>query len=54
MGRWSRRLALPFLNFVGLVDGERVLDVGCGTGHLAFVVADCSARQYAQVPPVHG
>lgn len=33
MGRWSRRLALPFLDFVGTADGERVLVVGCGTGH---------------------
>ena len=39
MGRWSRRLAMPFLDFVGAEDGERVLDVGCGTGHLAFAVA---------------
>src|SRR5450631_3434000 len=39
MGRWSRRLASPFLTFVGVEDGERILDVGCGTGHLAFAVA---------------
>jgi len=39
MGRWSRRLATPFLDFVGTADGERVLDVGCGTGHLAAAVA---------------
>jgi ubiquinone/menaquinone biosynthesis C-methylase UbiE len=39
MGRWSRQLALPFLDFVGSADGEHVLDVGCGTGHLAFAVA---------------
>ncbi|MGJ7511809.1 class I SAM-dependent methyltransferase [Variovorax sp. GT1P44] len=38
MGRWSRQLALPFLDFVGTADGEKVLDVGCGTGHLAFAV----------------
>lgn len=35
MGRWSRRLALPFLEFVGPAEGQRVLDVGCGTGHLS-------------------
>lgn len=39
MGRWSRQLALPFLDFVGTSDGDRVLDVGCGTGHLAFAAA---------------
>ena len=39
MGRWSRRLAEPFLDFVGIADGERVLDVGCGTGSLAFAIA---------------
>ena len=39
MGRWSRLLALPFLDFTGTADGDRILDVGCGTGHLAFAVA---------------
>jgi SAM-dependent methyltransferase len=49
MGRWSRRLTRPFLNFVGAKDAERVLDVGCGTGHLAATVADvCSPAE------VHG
>ncbi len=28
MGRWSRRLAGPFLDFVGVGEGETVLDVG--------------------------
>ena len=43
MGRRSRRLAVPFLDFVGAADDERVLDVGCGTGNLAFAVAERSA-----------
>jgi SAM-dependent methyltransferase len=44
MGRWSRRLATPFLDFVGARDGERVLDVGCGTGHLARAIAERCTR----------
>lgn len=38
MGRWSRRLAESFLDFAGVADGERALDVGCGTGHLAGAI----------------
>lgn len=40
MGRWSRRLAVPFLDFAGTNDGEAALDVGCGTGSLAFNLAE--------------
>lgn len=35
MGRWSRRLCEPFLDFTGTEPGESILDVGCGTGCLA-------------------
>ena len=45
MGRWSRQLAKPFLDFVGTVDGESVLDVGCGTGRLTFeLVQRCNLK----------
>lgn len=39
MGRWSARLAEPFLDFAGCSDGEDILDAGCGTGSLTFALA---------------
>lgn len=42
MGRWSRRLAIPFINFAGVSAGERIVDVGCGTGSLTFALAEAT------------
>ena len=39
MGRWSRRLAVPFLEFSGVPPRGRVLDAGCGTGSLTLALA---------------
>jgi SAM-dependent methyltransferase len=39
MGRWSRGLALHFVRFAGVRDGDVVLDVGSGTGALTAAVA---------------
>jgi SAM-dependent methyltransferase len=46
MGRWSRLLAPSLVKFAGLRDGDAVLDIGSGTGALAFaaVQAAPSAR----------
>jgi ubiquinone/menaquinone biosynthesis C-methylase UbiE len=35
MGRWSACLAPLFIQFAGIHDGQRILDVGCGTGSLS-------------------
>ena len=35
MGRWSRLLAPKYIAFAGVKNGDRVLDVGTGTGSLA-------------------
>jgi SAM-dependent methyltransferase len=40
MGRWSRRLAPLLIRFGGLVDDDRVLDVGSGTGSLSFTLPE--------------
>lgn len=39
MGRWSPLLAEALIAFAGLGDGETVLDLGCGTGSLALMLA---------------
>lgn len=44
MGRWSHLLARPLVNFTDIADGARILDVGSGTGSLAFAVAEGKAR----------
>ncbi len=44
MGRWSQRLAPRLLEFAGVRDGDRVLDVGAGTGSLPLAVLAATRR----------
>ena len=39
LGRWTRQLAKPLLDFAGFPAAGRLLDVGCGTGSLAYAMA---------------
>jgi SAM-dependent methyltransferase len=42
MGRWSRQLAPALVQYSEVSDGTAVLDVGSGTGVLAFAVRDAT------------
>jgi len=42
MGRWSRQLAPALVEYSEVNDGGAVLDVGSGTGALAFAVRDAT------------
>ena len=46
MGRWSRTLAVPFVQFAGVQSGDSVLDVGSGTGAVTAAVAALSPASH--------
>ncbi len=55
VGRWSRQVAPPFLDWLGVPPGKRWLDVGCGTGALAAAILDrCAPASVAGVEPSEG
>jgi SAM-dependent methyltransferase len=43
VGRWSRLVARRFLGWLGVPDGGRWLDVGCGTGALSESILSSAA-----------
>ena len=55
VGRWSRKVAPAFLEWLRMPPGLRWLDVGCGTGALSAAVADrCAPGALAGVEPSEG
>lgn len=55
VGRWSRRVAPAFLDWLAVPAGRRWLDVGCGTGALCAAIVDrCSPTSVAGVEPSAG
>ena len=55
MGRWSRRLAPAYVAFAGVKNGDRVLDVGTGTGALASALeAATTSSEVTGIDPSEG
>lgn len=55
MGRWSRLMAPAYIAFVGVKKGDRVLDVGTGTGSLASALeATTAASEVTGIDPSEG
>jgi SAM-dependent methyltransferase len=55
MGRWSRLLAPAHIAFAGVKDGDRVLDVGTGTGALASTLeATMTSGEVVGIDPSNG
>ena len=55
MGRWSRLLAPAHIAFAGVKDGDRVLDIGTGTGALAATLeATMTSSEIVGIDPSNG
>jgi SAM-dependent methyltransferase len=55
MGRWSRQVALHYLDWLAAPTGAAWLDLGCGTGALTqAILARCEPRSVVGIDPSAG
>jgi len=55
VGRWSRRVAPLFLDWLAIPPGRSWLDIGCGTGALSAAILDrCAPAAVTGVEPSEG
>src|SRR5690606_8579513 len=55
MGRWSRRIAPHFLEWLSISAEASWLDIGCGTGILSStILAKCMPRRVVGIDPSEG
>lgn len=55
VGRWSRLVALDFLDWLDIAPGQLWVDVGCGTGALTSAILDrCEPSEVVGVDPSVG
>jgi len=55
MGRWSRQIAAPFLDWLDAPAGLEWLEIGCGTGALsAAILKQCSPKSLISVDSSEG
>ena len=55
VGRWSRAVAPRFLSWLGIENGRKWLDLGCGTGALSAAILDhCAPSSVVGVDPSDG
>jgi SAM-dependent methyltransferase len=55
MGRWSRRIAPRFVDWLAVPDGRDWVEVGCGTGALsAAILAGAAPRSLMAIDPSEG
>ena len=53
MGRWSRQVAVQFLDWLEVKDGLDWLDVGCGAGMLGqAIIKQCAPSSVTGVDPL--